>query len=114
MSAAYIRGLAQQRLGKPEKAIKSSNRSPHTKAWAQQRPSEFSPMFNWDEAMPRCEVLKKVKQPTRFLRSLERRRPRHPHPEGSQGGVREAAIEVEKSCLVAYCLPMVYEIKFKV
>ena len=27
-----------------------------------------------------------------FLRPLERRRPRHPHPEGSQGGVREAAV----------------------
>ena len=29
----------------------------------------------------------------RLLRPLERRRPRHPHPEGSQGGVCEAAIE---------------------
>ena len=27
-----------------------------------------------------------------FLHPLERRRPRHPHPEGSQGGVREAAV----------------------
>ena len=27
-----------------------------------------------------------------LLRPLERRRPRHPHPEGSQGGVREAAV----------------------
>ena len=27
-----------------------------------------------------------------FPRPLERRRPRHPHPEGSQGGVREAAV----------------------
>ena len=27
-----------------------------------------------------------------FPRALERRRPRHPHPEGSQGGVREAAV----------------------
>jgi hypothetical protein len=31
-------------------------------------------------------------------------RPRHPHPEGSQGGVREAAV-AEKSFLVACCLP---------
>src|ERR1022692_368282 len=29
--------------------------------------------------------------------SWERRRPRHPHPEGSQGGVREAAIARQKS-----------------
>ena len=28
----------------------------------------------------------------RFPRPLERRRPRHPHPERSQGGVREAAV----------------------
>ena len=28
-----------------------------------------------------------------LLHPLERRRPRHPHPEGSQGGIREAAIE---------------------
>ena len=27
-----------------------------------------------------------------FLDSLERRRPRHPHPERGQGGVREASI----------------------
>ena len=27
-----------------------------------------------------------------FPRTLERRRPRYPHPEGSQGGVREAAV----------------------
>ena len=27
-----------------------------------------------------------------FLHSVERRRPRHPHPEGSQGGVREVAM----------------------
>ena len=29
-----------------------------------------------------------------FPHALERRRPRHPHPEGSQGGIREAAITV--------------------
>ena len=29
-----------------------------------------------------------------FPHALERRRPRHPHPEGSQGGVREATITI--------------------
>ena len=38
-----------------------------------------------------------------FLDSLERRRPRHPHPERSQGGVREAAMR-HASCLVAVLL----------
>jgi tetratricopeptide (TPR) repeat protein len=32
-----------------------------------------------------------------FLCVVERRRPRHPHPEGSQGGVREAAVAAWRS-----------------
>src|SRR5437870_1777604 len=42
-----------------------------------------------------CNVRRHRQSPHRvsgFLRPLERRRPRHPHPERSQGGVREAAI----------------------
>jgi len=31
--------------------------------------------------------------PPSFSRPLEGRRPRHPHPEASQGGVREAAVK---------------------
>jgi hypothetical protein len=33
-----------------------------------------------------------AKAKTALLRPLERRRPRHPHPEGSLGGVREADV----------------------
>ena len=45
---------------------------------------------------PRLRPLGRHRQSEECLpglpRPLERRRPRHPHPEGSQGGVREAAI----------------------
>jgi len=35
-----------------------------------------------------------------FLNALERRRPRHPHPEGNQGGVREAAMKLAQTSLL--------------
>ena len=41
-----------------------------------------------------------------FPSALERRRPRHPHPETSQGRIREA-VAGKGSCLVAHCLETV-------
>jgi hypothetical protein len=40
----------------------------------------------------RCRPRPGARRLQRFLRPLERRRPRHSRPEGSQGGVREAEV----------------------
>ncbi len=40
----------------------------------------------------RCRPRPGARRLQRFSHAVERRRPRHPHPEGSQSGVREAAI----------------------
>jgi hypothetical protein len=39
------------------------------------------------------EVFALARRLARFPQSAERRRPRHPHPAGGQGGVREAAMK---------------------
>src|SRR5207247_6330169 len=42
----------------------------------------------------RCRPCEGPRRLSRFPHVVERRRPRHPYPEGSQGGVREIAMKV--------------------
>ena len=91
----YVRGEAYLKAGQGaagSSRISETHRPPgHRSKFCARRTGAFATGPSQDDEW---RQRRRSQGLPRFLLSLERRRPRHPHPEGSQGGVRGAAREV--------------------
>ena len=89
---AYIRGQAQLMAHNGSAAAAEFQKLLDHRGIVLNFPRVLWPISSLPAPMPSPATPPKRIRLSGFLHSLERRRPRHPHPEGSQGGVREAAV----------------------